>query len=463
MRSAKCLLTAIFGVTAAAGVAFAGGEMSRQLPPVSLGAFGPGAPVSIAAASEEPGECRVWWDNGEYDGVSGLNSQQLSSEHGDFSAIVADDFFLKFGRCYWIEAIELDMAIFGVEVPEVILRLYNDCNGKPDTQFGEDFIEPFVENLGDLAGWPGFTHYRFTFRTELFEYGYQRLWLSPIGQGKGLYYWLTSNNGVVQGVQGQYQSANYGFGEWTDVDSLGVNFDICTDFNFRLCGKCCWLIKDNTPHDLNGLSSIAFANGIVFGSRSVDNFQIPPGKDVEICKIEAWMATNCDVTRAFMEIYNNDCDSPVKPAAITISDLGYEATGETYDGLPVYRFYTICPGIVLQGGQNYWLAMASIGVGTPHERAIWLFKALSDCHINITEGQYKNIFLTGFQNFTPVSHPGLAGEPRDFAFRLYTAEPEMVNGTPPSEEEPAPTVVGGPAADPVAPGIRDAEAVRVRM
>lgn len=466
MRSAKCLFTAMIGVTAIAGVAF-GQSGARDLPPVSLKAFGPGAPVSIAAASEELGECRVWWDNGNYDGVNGLNSQELMSEHGDFSALVADDFFLKFGRCYYIESIEVDMAVFGVEVPEVVLRLYNDCNGKPSTQKGDDFIEPVVTNLGDLAGWPGFTHYRFRFVTELFEYGYQRLWLSPIGQGKGLYYWLTSGNGVVQGVQGQYKSPAYGFTDWTDVDSIGDDCPDsacavpCTDFNFRLCGKCCWLIKDNTPHDLAGLSSIAFSNGIVFGARAVDNFQIPPGKDVEVCKIEGWLATNCDKSRVFMEIYNNDCDSPVKPAAITITGLKYEATGELFNGIPVYRFYTVCPGVILQGGQNYWLALASIGIGTPHERSHWLYKAKSECHINITEGQYKNIFLTGFQNFTPVSHPGLAGEPRDFAFRFYTAEPEMAAPTPPSEEEPAPTNVGSPA-EPVV-RIKDVSAPAVRM
>jgi len=461
MRSAKCLLTALFGVSAIAGAAF-GQSVARDLPPVSLRAFGPGgsAPLTTVqgAASEELGECRVWWDNGNYDGVTGLNSQELSSEHGDFSALVADDFFLKFGRCYYIESIELDMAVFGVEIPEVILRLYNDCSGKPDTQKGEDFIEPIITDLGELADWPGFTHYRFRFVTELFEYGYQRLWLSPVGQGKGLYYWLSSNNGVVQGVQGQYKSAAYNVPDWTDVDAIGDDCPSsecqvpCTDFNFRLCGKCCWLIKDNTPHDLAGLASIAFSNGIVFGSRSVDNFQIPPGKDVEVCKIEGWLATNCDRSRVFMEIYNNDCDTPVKPAAITITDLKYEATGELFNGIPVYRFYTVCPGVILQGGQNYWLAIASIGLGTPHERSHWLFKALGDCHINITEGQYKNIFLAGVQNFTPVSEiptnsptfgPGI---PRDFAFRLYTAEPEMENGTPPSEEEPAPTNVGSPAA-----------------
>ncbi|HBS29129.1 MAG TPA: hypothetical protein DEB06_06680 [Phycisphaerales bacterium] len=400
-------------------------------------------------ASDVPAECRAWWDNGLPDFVSGLNSQELVVPHASFQALVADDFFLKFGKCYWIESIELDMAIFGVVDPVVALRIYDDCNGRPAALAWPEFTNPAVTNLGQLGGaLAGFTHYRFRFSIDLFEYGYRRLWVNPVGIGKGLYYWLTSNNGVVQGVQGQYQAAAFGFPSWTDVDQTGTNFGICTDFNFRVCGKCCWLLKDNSDFDTSGLSSIAFANGIIFGSRAVDNFQVPPGKDIEVCRIEAWMATNCDVTRAFMEIYNNDCDSPVKPASITLTGAdvmplysvppseGIPGIPLTFDGLPVYKFSFTCPGVVLQGGQNYWLAMATIGVGTPFERATWLFKRKSECHINITQGQYKNIFLAGFQDFTQVEHPGLAGEPRDFAFRLYAAEPEAGETTPPPASEP---------------------------
>jgi len=370
-----------------------------------------------------PMEDGCFWNNGGV-GDNGLQSQVVDG----FSALVADDFLVKHGQSCWIDHFEVCFAVFGADIPEFSLSIHDDCNGKP----GELVRGPFIgvgTNEGPIPEWPGFSKYRVRFDAALFEAGYRRLWLVPRGLGKGLYYWLTANSPIVQGVQGQYRSAAYGVPDWTDTDDLGPNFEECTDFNFRVCGKCCWLLQDNGDFDSSGLPSLALAGGAVFGSRSVDNFQVPPGEDVEVCRIEAWLATNCDPARAFFEIYKNDCDSPVKPAAITVTGLHAERALDgsqqplTVGGLPVYRLTATCPGVRLSGGRDYWLAIGAVGVGTPHERAVWLFKRKDGCHINIIEGQFKNAFQSGFQSFTPVSHPGLAGEPRDFAFRLFVAEP----------------------------------------
>jgi len=400
-------------------------------PPEALTAFGEPVAYPDPLRGDDNVTCRAWWDNGAYDGRNGLNSQVLfANEHQVmFEALVADDFVLQFGKCYWIETIEVCMAVFGVDVPEVELRMWDDCSGEPSTEAFGPFVDPWVIDEGEVVGWPGFTKYRFVFKTELFEYGYRRLWISPVGQGQGLYYWLTANEGVIQGVQGKYRATQNGVPKWTDVDALGPNFGICSDFNFRLCGKCCWLLKDNSDYDNEGLPQSALTMGTIFGVRVVDNFQVPPGKDIEVCRIEAWMATNCDPRRAFMEIYNNSCDTPVGNP-IVLSEPEYERVwigddAAVVQGLPVYRFWFTCPFVVLQGGNDYWLSMAVLGYGTPHEKALWLYKRKSGCStINITEGQFKSPFFTAFRSFTPVSHPGLAGEPRDFAFRLYSSELE---------------------------------------
>lgn len=403
---------------------------SSPRPPQALTNFGEAQPIPEPLRVDDGmTACRAWWDNGSYDGRNGLNSQVLfANEHQVmFEALVADDFLLKFGQCYWIESIEVCMAVFGVDEPVVELRVWDDCNGEPSTPAFDTFVDPWVINEGEVPGWPGFTKYRFVFKTELFEYGYRRLWISPVGQGQGLYYWLTANQGVIQGVQGKYRSAQNGVPKWTDVDALGQNFGICSDFNFRVCGKCCWLLKDNSDFDTVGLPQSALTMGTIFGVRVVDNFQVPPGKDIEVCRIEAWMATNCDPKRAFMEIYNNSCDTPIgNPIVLAHPDyerLWIADSPMTIQGMPVYRFSFTCPPVILQGGYDYWLSMAALGLGTPHEKAIWLYKRKNGCStINITEGQFKSPFFTMFRSFTPVSHPGLAGEPRDFAFRFYGAE-----------------------------------------
>ncbi|HBS28282.1 MAG TPA: hypothetical protein DEB06_02260 [Phycisphaerales bacterium] len=405
---------------------------SDPRPPQALAQFG--APVETV--EEERGgpqtPCRAWWDNGKSDGRNGLNSQVLyAGARGEqimFESLVADDFFLQFGRCYWIDSIEVVMGVFGVSTPNVTLRVFEDCNGRPGIPVFDPLINPEMINEGPVPGWPGFTRYRFVFNTDLFEYGYRRLWISPVGMGTGLYYWLTANNGVIQGAQAQYRSAQMGAPNWKDVDQLGSNFGICSDFSFRICGKCCWLLKDNADYDTTGLPQATLAMGTVFGTRVVDNFQVPPGDDLVICRVEAWMATNCDPKRAFMEIYNDHCDAPTG-YPLVLASPDYEIVrvrGNVLivQGLPVYRFSFTCPPITLTAGQTYWLSMAALGVGTPFEKALWLFKKKSECHINISEGQFKSPFFAAFKSFTPVSHPGLAGEPRDFAFRLYGSEGE---------------------------------------
>ncbi len=451
MSLSKCL-TSVVGTTVVAAAAFAGANDARNpnFPPMSLSDFGPRNQdvqiVDQAASGPIETECRVWWDNGSYDGVNALNSQEVYN-NGNliYSAVVADDFFLKFGKCYVIESIEVEVAAFGIPqgIPTVNLRVFDDCNGKPAGPAApfQEYTLPQFTDLGPVAGWPGFNRYRLRWEINLFEYGYRRLWIAPVGQGQGLYYWLTANNGTIQGVQGQYKAPQNGFPNWTDTDDITQDcpsndcWDHCTDFAFRICGKCCWLLKDQSQYDLAGLSSIAFANNVIFGTRAVDNFQIPPGDPLEICRVEAWMATNCG--EAFMEIYENLCDSPTGSPIVLDKPDREALPGVFFDGLQVYRYSFTCPGTILAGGRNYWLSMAALGVGTPHERAIWLFRVKSECHICITEGQWRSFFL-GFPEFTPVSNPGLAGEPRDFAFRLYVAQPEVeVGGGPNPGSEPA--------------------------
>ncbi len=378
---------------------------------------------TVVAGDRNTTDC--WWLNGNADNLGGLLSQTLNG----FSARVADDFVLEAGHYHLVTSICVCMAISSnVTTPNVCLEVYSDCNGSPGslltTYCDDESTDVVYTNQGSIAAFPGFNLWEICFIIDRFDRGdddgCSRFWLSPFGNGLGSYYWLTSNNGVVQGHQGRFRNT-VGVPNWTDVDQAN-NFRRCTDFCFRICGKVCYIIKDQSNYDLNGLSSIKFPNVIPAGARSADNFQISSRHvSLEVCRVEAWLATNCDPEKAFGEIYGNNCDLP-STLLYTLSDPEITETGDTFAGLPVYCFRFDCPQIILAGGLNYWFSIVAVGGGSLGENAVFLYRALEPgcMDIHISEGVYKNEFA-GFSSFTPVSHEDLAGVPRDFAFRVYGA------------------------------------------
>ena len=68
-------------------------------------------------------------------------------------------------------------------------------------------------------------------------------------------------------------------------------------------------------------------------ARAADNFQIGPYGPVELCRVEAWMATNCPLDKVYLEIYENDCDCPEnKIYTIDITDdVDLRLSGMDYD------------------------------------------------------------------------------------------------------------------------------------
>lgn len=372
-----------------------------------------------------------WWDNGSSDGRNGLQSQTL----GNFNFRVADDYILESGRWHLITSIKVCMAVSAnVATPNVELEVYEDCNGKPGN-LRTTLLEPTATEIGQ-SPFAGFKLYEFEFSLNEFNLGdlsgCDRVWLSPFGRGTGAYFWVTSNNGVVQGVQGQFFAPTLGYPTWTDGEDV-VNFRICSDFCFSVCGKVCYTIKDQCDYDLAGLSSIKFPNIDIQDARAADNFQISSAEEaVGICRIEAYLATNCDPTRVFAEIYANDCDEPsallytLREPEVIIQD------GVFFDGLQVYCFRFTCPtDVVLQGGNNYWFSLAATSGGTIFDRAVFLFKRRNvDCKdIHITQAVYRNPFA-GFEEFVPVEDAADGVGPREFAFCIYGyVIPTVAGGT----------------------------------
>ncbi len=405
--------------------------------------------TSAARGTETLGDgVELVWDNGECDvndagsindAAAGLQSQVWPGAEGEpaiFESYSADDFFIKNGEWWSFEKISVVMAVstnVTMENLDVSLLMWSDCDGCPDVQ---EYSFPMSEatfigaGSGEIFGDTNF--YEICFDPEvspdyygntcpLFLTGDTRYWISPIGGSNGVYYWVTANNEKIQGSQGKFRSPQLGYPNWIDNDDIDSPKIDCQDMCFKVYARRCCLLRDQGEYDLAGLSSLDFPSSSLFSSRSVDQFQVPPGADQTICRLEAYLATNCLLENTFAEIWNNDCDMPSGTPQRLDVDKVYD-TGDVFDGMPVYCFVWSNPDVTLREGDNYWLSIVAQGQGVAGERGIFLFKAQDlPCDIYIREGKYKNKFF-GYDDFTPVSDPGLAGVPREFAFRMWTHE-----------------------------------------
>ena len=389
----------------------------------------------------------TWWDNGPCDDVGALQSQFVTAQNK--YQYVADDYMLKAGLYYYYDTISFEFYVDNITSASVTgpvwrLDLYKDCNGRPTGNPIETYSVFDKKDQGQSQAYANFHKWTVTFTgINRYESGHEsdcttskRYWLVPYGVGQGLYYWRTANAGVIQGAVAHYKN-NFAGGvpDWTESFNVCCQ-PVCTDFCFSINGLVCCLLADNSDYELTGLGSLQ-SNIIDYGTRAADNFQVPPGGCcVDICRIEAWIATNCDVQKIFGEIYNNDCNCPTDstvalPQPIhTLLNPIVTATGEfTTDNIPVYHVLFHDPGICLDPGQNYWLSVVARGSGQIGDIAYFLFKDHNlPCPILISEGKYKNCFIGPFE-FTKTSDATVFGAARDFAFRVYIKAPGCQAGS----------------------------------
>ncbi|MEO1129387.1 MAG: hypothetical protein AAFX05_06720 [Planctomycetota bacterium] len=386
------------------------------------------------------------WDNGEPDELHAQNSQDL----GGFSSRVADDFVLCAGEYQHVTTISLVMVIDNKQVePDVKLELYEDCDGRPG-MLRETYYNPGIENLGPSV-WPDFTLFRFTFGIHEFWGGCEseRLWISPVGLGTGLYYWVSSREGLVQGKQGQVIAPGCGPLDWTDGSDIPC-LNVCTDYNFCINGDCCKLLLDNGPYALDGLQSIGSTD---VGIRAADDFQTPPDLEepIVICRLEAWMALTCPPEETFAEIYANECDLADGEPLFTITQPIVEETRDMVHDAPVYKLTWHGPlDVELEAGRNYWISLVGAKGSSIDSKALFLYKGteralrgVADaCSRNANEGVWKSPFH-GLPYFTAISDVPKVGVPHDFAFRIYLSkEPgdDMMRPRPflPTDAQPSP-------------------------
>lgn len=392
------------------------------------------------------------FDNGGPDFLSAQQSQVLPGGVGEVA--VADDLLLERGKVSRLETLTAVMAVEGSSSPTARLRLYSDCNGRP----GEVLLERTASGrrateLDDQ--WPDNPSIPFSPSVPLWEFafslggvsfgpdfadGSNRLWVSVIGGngGPGVFYWLTSGTGVVQGVQGQIRADAFGQPVWVDGDAAVCCFPVCSDYNFVLTGCVTWPVKEIRPGDdipsdpfdyvdvENGLRSIGYDGTPNFGPRAAGVFQVPysVGPDREICLLEAWMATTCPPENTVGELYANVCSDPDKAELFEVlSSPGFEEVGVDSRGVPVYRFFWTNPGVALPTGRNYWFSLVGSDGATLLATADFLFRQpIVPCDDpGIVEARAKDVFLN-VNEFVPVSDPAFGAAGRDMAFRVELAQ-----------------------------------------
>ncbi len=388
------------------------------------------------------GPCDCFWENGDADNVNAVVSE-TNVTVPDSQA--ADDFFLPEGKVFRLDTFCGCMVTNDLEQqngntldkPDAILYFYDDCNGKPG-EIIETFTNPTYTILGNAPfGSPGqYKYVRFCFQgMNLYVNGQgaeKRFWASLVGVGDNQpgerYFWATSKTAPttdIQGVQAQLRSSwIQGFSDWRDVqDTNGGCHDLC----FEICGDLCEVICENGPYALD--CGLKMLNTTFFGTKAADNFQLLPCTNVDLCLVEAYIATNCEPSRSKLEIYRNVCDTPANgaigiysnPDVITV--LNNNGTPRTFNspvsGLPLTIYclrWKFEDGIVnLVGGQNYWIAVYLEGTGVITEEAYFLCKQESICHIKITQARYISAPFT-VNTWEEVGT--ILNGPRDMAFRI---------------------------------------------
>lgn len=426
MANTLKVCTTLIGFAALTGAAFADGLAAQRLN-IEDFARAEAIPQVQAVTAPSPSACSVLcWNNGPIDNVTAHQAQL--TEIGFFQA--ADDFIVKAGFYKYVDTVTVCFLISSnidgnMFKPNMALNIYDDCSGRPaNVVFSVTDPDKIAAQLVGPSFVAGYNLWNITFEVKQFLAGYGRWYIAPYGIADiqdGAYFWASANFGQIQGVQGQLKN---GAEPWMDVQDCDCP-GICTDFCFTINGHLCCLAKNNVPHDtLGGGKSLQLKGATIDTARAVDNFQIGPYNRVEVCRVEAWFATNCPLDKIFFEIYANDCNMPAgKLLTYDVEDFPIATdTGADFMGVNIYHLVwpEVC-GVTLEPGRDYWLSIVARGTGSILDKGFWMYLAPGQCNINITEGKVKDPFVAGLEDFTFVSEATM-GPPRDFAFRLFTNE-----------------------------------------
>lgn len=396
-----------------------------------------------------PDECQCVWDGGDPPTDLADAAGQISHLGGGSGpgAKVADDMYIEPGlvvRIFEFKGVMLTDLIPGLR--KARLELFADCDGRPAGTPLYTFENPtWTEDAGPNAD--GFYLVTYTFDLcddQLWLDGGRTYWWSLTGlgtcDGLDLSSWVASTSRVAgsppmktDGLPPVHCWAE-NFGEWSPLDACCIG---CVNMSYKVVGQSCPIIWNNGPAIVAGPGAGGIRSETLSPSqrwRGADDFVVKPCDDQKVCLIDAWVWSNCDPVRGFVEVYNNDCRVPGSLVA-SLTDPQVIPTGDavTIDGTLrrgyILRFapldLTLPP---LPGGRTYWLSAGADRTGSQNARTYFAFGSRCDACPR-----------SGFasQSSTPPAPVNWSPVGPDLAFRIAGAPPEIVI---PTLTAPPPTV-----------------------
>lgn len=422
-RAGIILCTAAACAAANAGQFQAIEDMGSARGLIGANEFTIDAPIATASANG----AGVYWDNGEWDGRDG----QASSDGSFFPfARAADDFYLADGKYYYVDKITVQMLVKSPEDPISILELYDDCNGLPSTLRDTYEQSDFRLIQSDVFG--VYSLYEITYDINCWLPGGCAYWISPVGQARDCscdgpldhdqYFWCTTGYdasldfGRIQGIEGHFLNPDLGFSDWTPAS---VTCSCKTDYCFKVFAEACHILRDQGDFD-GTLGAPSVISTAFPDQRTADDFVLATADvnnptQYDICAIQACVFTNCKVADFILEIYNTanieevDEDgeptgkilmcpgdliaSYTAPKAISMGMSLTTTEGFLVDG---YTLQFDTSGLVLDGGQTYWVSVVGRGQGAIRDRSFFCFasncRKPAECLISWMEPKYnKNV------------------------------------------------------------------------
>ena len=356
---------------------------------------------------------------------------------------MADDFYLDPGLVFHITSYRAQVFTNSLQ-RGARLSLFEDCNGQPATDPFKSFDTESVATESPASDGFSLVTYVWNLCDEhLTLDGDKTYWLSV--QGKVLCnetdraYWAVVGatprpSEMIGSVPfkalgvGNDPCTTTTFEEWTTIADCCIG---CANTAWLMTGEKCQLLLDNTPVDLDATTRGGDPSGLNRGvfSRAADNIAITPCRNETICFLEAYIWTNCNPVRGFLEIYDNSCVFPVGPARFTAEpteviplDESVVIDGVSYDG---YKLVFWNPPWHLEGGRNYWISVGADGQGAFAARSFFAYRDQSltcdPCgELHITPGAK----LANRQTSTTWTRAT-----REYAFRVATKPYNLEVGT----------------------------------
>ncbi len=402
------------------------------------------------SSSAQPGDDCLWEQLARSVGAIGQSSE-LGTAIPDSET--ADDFCLKIGHLHEIQSISVRMLPDTDDPSAVVLRLFEDCNGRPGSPVpGAVFESPEIVSEQSGSGGEFAVELRFNTgeREVTDEYGETTVapglwlgggcyWVSPVGLGDGSgadrWRWAAEDSAIEANATGAIAQSRIGDGAWEPVSELNIG---CRDMAFDIRGQSCCLLR-NTGTPSNDVAGGIDTTGVaceVAASLTVPLCSI----DASLCAVVAYVWTNCDCSRSKLRVLTDDCGAPgmseiplpdgapsvIASACTRLTGFGPDAGGIEFDGrdLALYRVEWHGVGIQVPAGRNVWIAVRLQGTGSLNERAVWAFRdrTCDPCPGPApTDGAWGRCpELLGPIGFVPL------GRPLALGVGLQTLEPDRV-------------------------------------